>query len=419
MLEHEHAAPVIVELAERGLVHLLGSDAHSSRGGPARCGSRAALAALRGAARVGAAPRLDRARGARGDPARRGPRAVAPSRARAARRAPASSSMTGAAGRCRGRGAGSRPRRPRRPARASRSRSAPSRSAAAMAPEHRVAAALAEAALEPRRHDLPGALAASTARAGSPPRVITTAPAPRSSSSSARRAQPRARPPGRCTYSASSQSLILTTSGRPRARCRAAATRGRRARARRSRARRRRGCRRPRAAAGRPATGCRPRAPALDSAAAQVAENRSSSSWRDGRLAPGATRAARARRRAGRRRSSRWRRGLDEAAARPAAPRAAAAAAARLAADERAQHRVGAELAGRARHPHALTAGVDVDVVAAAPRASIVMLSSGCGPKTVTVGTAPGYPGPVRALSVVTTEADRRHAPMPPRPAPR
>ena len=32
-LEHEHAAPTIVALAERGLVHLLGSDAHSSRGG--------------------------------------------------------------------------------------------------------------------------------------------------------------------------------------------------------------------------------------------------------------------------------------------------------------------------------------------------------------------------------------------------
>ncbi len=37
MLEHEHAAPVIVGLAEHGLVHLIGSDAHSSRGGrPAR-----------------------------------------------------------------------------------------------------------------------------------------------------------------------------------------------------------------------------------------------------------------------------------------------------------------------------------------------------------------------------------------------
>jgi protein-tyrosine phosphatase len=33
MLEHEHAAPMMVELAECGLVHLLGSDAHSSRAG--------------------------------------------------------------------------------------------------------------------------------------------------------------------------------------------------------------------------------------------------------------------------------------------------------------------------------------------------------------------------------------------------
>ncbi|MBN1530969.1 MAG: hypothetical protein JW895_18040 [Thermoleophilaceae bacterium] len=33
MLEHEHAAPVIVDLAERRLVHLVASDAHSSRGG--------------------------------------------------------------------------------------------------------------------------------------------------------------------------------------------------------------------------------------------------------------------------------------------------------------------------------------------------------------------------------------------------
>jgi protein-tyrosine phosphatase len=33
MLDHEHAAPVIVELARHGLVHLVGSDAHSSRGG--------------------------------------------------------------------------------------------------------------------------------------------------------------------------------------------------------------------------------------------------------------------------------------------------------------------------------------------------------------------------------------------------
>jgi len=33
MLEHEHAAPVIVRLAEQGLVHLLGSDSHSSHAG--------------------------------------------------------------------------------------------------------------------------------------------------------------------------------------------------------------------------------------------------------------------------------------------------------------------------------------------------------------------------------------------------
>jgi protein-tyrosine phosphatase len=33
MLEHEHAAPVIVRLTEHGLVHLLGSDAHSSHAG--------------------------------------------------------------------------------------------------------------------------------------------------------------------------------------------------------------------------------------------------------------------------------------------------------------------------------------------------------------------------------------------------
>jgi protein-tyrosine phosphatase len=33
MLEHEHAAPVIVGLAQHGLVHLIASDAHSSRGG--------------------------------------------------------------------------------------------------------------------------------------------------------------------------------------------------------------------------------------------------------------------------------------------------------------------------------------------------------------------------------------------------
>ena len=47
MLEHEHAAPVILELAECGLVHLLGSDAHSSRAGrPVRLS--AAFAALAG-----------------------------------------------------------------------------------------------------------------------------------------------------------------------------------------------------------------------------------------------------------------------------------------------------------------------------------------------------------------------------------
>jgi protein-tyrosine phosphatase len=33
MLEHEHASPVIVELAGKGLVHLLASDAHSSKAG--------------------------------------------------------------------------------------------------------------------------------------------------------------------------------------------------------------------------------------------------------------------------------------------------------------------------------------------------------------------------------------------------
>jgi hypothetical protein len=46
MLEHEHAAPVIVDLAARGLVHLLGSDAHSSRAGRPVALS-GALAALR------------------------------------------------------------------------------------------------------------------------------------------------------------------------------------------------------------------------------------------------------------------------------------------------------------------------------------------------------------------------------------
>ncbi|HEU0023100.1 MAG TPA: CpsB/CapC family capsule biosynthesis tyrosine phosphatase [Thermoleophilaceae bacterium] len=56
MLEHEHAAPVIVDFARRGLVHLLGSDAHSSRGGrPVRL-SRG-LEALRDAEPV--APHLD------------------------------------------------------------------------------------------------------------------------------------------------------------------------------------------------------------------------------------------------------------------------------------------------------------------------------------------------------------------------
>ena len=46
MLTHEHAAPVIVKLARRGLVHVLGSDAHSSRAGrPVKLS--AGLAALR------------------------------------------------------------------------------------------------------------------------------------------------------------------------------------------------------------------------------------------------------------------------------------------------------------------------------------------------------------------------------------
>jgi protein-tyrosine phosphatase len=51
-LEHEHAAPVILDLAERGLVHLLGSDAHSSRAGrPVTLSG--ALGALATATRVG------------------------------------------------------------------------------------------------------------------------------------------------------------------------------------------------------------------------------------------------------------------------------------------------------------------------------------------------------------------------------
>jgi len=55
-LEHEHAAPTILELADRGLVHVLGSDAHSSRAGrPVRLS--AGLAALGGAERL--APHLD------------------------------------------------------------------------------------------------------------------------------------------------------------------------------------------------------------------------------------------------------------------------------------------------------------------------------------------------------------------------
>jgi hypothetical protein len=52
-LEHEHAAPVIVGLAERGLVHLLGTDAHSSRAGrPVTLSG--GVAALRASSRVGA-----------------------------------------------------------------------------------------------------------------------------------------------------------------------------------------------------------------------------------------------------------------------------------------------------------------------------------------------------------------------------
>ena len=55
-LEHEHAAPVILELAERGLVHLIGSDAHSSHGGRPVALS-GAVAALRGTALL--APHVD------------------------------------------------------------------------------------------------------------------------------------------------------------------------------------------------------------------------------------------------------------------------------------------------------------------------------------------------------------------------
>jgi protein-tyrosine phosphatase len=51
-LEHEHAAPVIVGLAEQGLVHLIGSDAHSSHGGRPVALS-AALAALGETRRLG------------------------------------------------------------------------------------------------------------------------------------------------------------------------------------------------------------------------------------------------------------------------------------------------------------------------------------------------------------------------------
>ena len=52
----EQEAPAIVDLARRGLVHLLGSDAHSSRAGrPIRLSG--ALAALRDVGRL--APHLD------------------------------------------------------------------------------------------------------------------------------------------------------------------------------------------------------------------------------------------------------------------------------------------------------------------------------------------------------------------------
>jgi tyrosine-protein phosphatase YwqE len=52
-LEHEQTAPVIVGLAERGLVHLLGTDAHSSRAGRPVALS-GGVAALRASSRVGA-----------------------------------------------------------------------------------------------------------------------------------------------------------------------------------------------------------------------------------------------------------------------------------------------------------------------------------------------------------------------------
>jgi protein-tyrosine phosphatase len=55
-LEHEHAAPVILGLAERGLVHLIGSDAHSSRAGRPVALS-AAVTALGETRRVG--PHVD------------------------------------------------------------------------------------------------------------------------------------------------------------------------------------------------------------------------------------------------------------------------------------------------------------------------------------------------------------------------
>jgi len=56
MLEHEQASPVIVELAQRGLVHLLASDAHSSRAGrPLRLSG--GFAALRAAEQL--AGRID------------------------------------------------------------------------------------------------------------------------------------------------------------------------------------------------------------------------------------------------------------------------------------------------------------------------------------------------------------------------
>jgi protein-tyrosine phosphatase len=55
LLERGHAAPVIVELARRGLVHVLGSDAHSSRAGrPVRLSG--GFAALRGGPEEPAGP---------------------------------------------------------------------------------------------------------------------------------------------------------------------------------------------------------------------------------------------------------------------------------------------------------------------------------------------------------------------------